>query len=170
MLVDQDFLRKVQRCGWQLHRVDQAEVVGKCPVAGCGLKVKVDAGGFVPSCHRADPALTDIPIESFDDLRHVLRARREDLALTITEVEEVAGLTVDYLAKFEKDDPSKIPNMQATLEWLQALGYQMVIRPAQLTPYALRVLVETREKAPARHRRFELERERRSQRQDPERR
>jgi transcriptional regulator with XRE-family HTH domain len=160
--VESEFLKTVQKAGWQIERVSETDVTGKCPSIGCEMRAKLKPDAMVPqvasSC-RSSPI--DLPVEDFDGLRRLLRSRREALALTIREVEEIAGITVDYLAKFEKNDPSKIPNMQTALDWIQSLGYEVVIRPAEMTPYALRVICETRPKYESRKRRFEIENARR---------
>ena len=91
-----------------------------------------------------------------------LRDRREGLGLTIREVEESAGITVDFLAKFEKDDPSKFPNAQTFFEWAKTLGYEVVLRPAPLPPTTLRILSDTRAKLRMRLTKFRIHGERRS--------
>lgn len=163
--MDPKFVKKVQTAGWHITSVTEDAVVGSCPSVGCGLKAKLEPGGIVPD---VDPGCRrnrlDEPVEDYDDIRRALRGRREDLGLTIREVEEIGGISVDFLAKFEKDDPSKTPNAQTLIEWAQALGYEIVLRPGQLTPYAVRTLCDTRDKYEARTRRFSIESRRRGQR------
>ena len=163
--MDQKFLKAVENAGWSIESVDADSVVGKCPSVGCQLRAKLAHDKPVP---RVDPScrrnVLDRKIESYDDVRELLRARREGLGLTIREVEEIAGAAVDHLAKAEKDDPSKLPNVQLLVEWLQALGLELVVRPGELPAYTRRVIVETRDKLDARRRRFRLEAQRRGKR------
>lgn len=163
--MDAAYLKDVQRAGWVIEAVDTDACVARCPVQGCGMKVRLQNSTRIPQCHTASRrAITDIPIASFEELRVAMRERREELALSIRDVEDVAGMTVDYLAKFEKDDPSKIPNAQTTLEWIQALGYEVIIRPAQIPPYGLRIIAETRDRARHRRNRHRLEQQKRGSR------
>ncbi|MFW8636972.1 helix-turn-helix domain-containing protein [Cribrihabitans pelagius] len=106
--------------------------------------------------------MLDRKVGSYDGARMALRARREALGLTISEVEELAGATVDHLAKAEKDGSSKLPNAQLLLEWAQALGYEVVLRPTELPAYTRRVICYTRDRLEARQKRFRLEGRRRS--------
>ena len=160
-----EFLKTIQKRGWHILRARKDEVLVQCPARGCGLVNRIPVGGHVPEVDpQGERNRLDHPVHSFDDIREVLRARREDLGWSIRETEEVAGLSVDYLAKFEKDDPSKIPNAIVLVEWAQALGYEWVLRPAALPSLGLRMLADTRDRADARRRRFEHERERRRER------
>lgn len=138
------FLREIQAAGWLIKAVDEGIAYGACPRSDCGLTVKLRSGTKIPEACKPGPALAEVLIERFDDARIFLRDRRDALLLTIREVEEVAGISVDFLAKFEKDDPSKIPNTQTFIEWAQALGYEVVLRPGTLPAYALRTISNTR--------------------------
>lgn len=140
-----EFMRQIQQAGWVILAADEEVVIGACPRAGCGLKVRLQEGREIPQTEKSNPALAEIPVEQFDDARVAMRDVRERLGLSIKDVEEAAGLAVDYLAKFEKDDPSKIPNAQTFLEWIQALGYTVVLRPTGLPPYTLRIIAQTRQ-------------------------
>lgn len=152
--VTPDFLRAVQMGGWQIVTADSETVWAGCPRAGCGLTVKIKPGAAIPTSCRAVPDLSEVVIDGFEDARRAMRARREQLGLSIRNVEEAAGLADDYLAKFEKDDPSKIPNAQSFMEWIQALGYEVVLRPRALPPYTMRIISETRDQLRARRKVF----------------
>ena len=161
MSVEQNFLRDVQRSGWQVEAVDAHGCVARCGSPGCKVRVKLRQGAAIPQrCSSgADQA---VPLTDYDTARVFLRGRREDLHLTIAEVEEVAGMTPDRLAKCERDDWSKMPNAQTFFEWAQALGYRVVLEPAALPPLMLSVIAQTRALVPSRARRTALEKERRS--------
>jgi transcriptional regulator with XRE-family HTH domain len=163
--MDPKFLKECEDAGWHLEFVGDDFVVGKCPSVGCGLRAKLDQDRAVPC---ADPGrrrdVLDLKVGSYDEARTVLRERRETLGLTISEVEELAGATVDHLAKAEKDGPSKVPNAQLLLEWAQALGYEVVLRPTELPALTRRVICDTRDRLEARRKRFRLEGRRRSKR------
>jgi len=163
--MDANFLKELEEAGWHIERVSETGAVCKCPASGCSLRAQLKQGGRIP---KVDPGkrrdMIDNPIAQYDDIRRLLRARREGLGLTIREVEELAGMATDHLAKMEKDEPTKIPNSQVLIEWALSLGYELVFRPTQLPAYTRRVVAESRRQQGARQRRFRLERERRQQR------
>lgn len=140
-----DDLKRAQKAGWIIQGVDDEGILCRCPSSGCGLQVRIKYGGPVQHC---DPGLTrdprSIPVGSYDDVRRILRDRREELLLTIPEVEEIAGTTKDHLAKAEKENPSRVPGFDIIAEWAEALGYEIVLRPAQLSSLSMRLIAETR--------------------------
>lgn len=150
MTIDPKFLNAVQSKGWLIKAVGEKHVLAGCPRHGCGLKVQMAPGKVIPEACKDDGKLEEAEVRTFDDARLFLRERREDLAMTIRETEEVAGIAGDFLAKFEKDDPSKIPNAQTFIEWAQALGYVVTLRPAKLSSYAIAVIAGTRHRLGAR--------------------
>jgi hypothetical protein len=99
--MDPALLREIQRHGWLIESVGETDCVVKCPVEGCGMRTRLKKGRKVPP--RLNPAvhLSEVA-ESFDGIRAALRARRQELCLSITEVEEAAGMTEAHLAKFER--------------------------------------------------------------------
>lgn len=161
--MDPKFLKKVQECGWHLEQVSETQVVGRCPAEGCGMKALLKQGEPVP---QVDPDQRrnglDVPVESFDHFRRILRERREDLGLRIWETEYMVGVAIDFFAKVEKENPSKTVNFQTALDWAQALGFEIVLRPTSIdNAQSLSIICETRDKLPYRRRRNNLERERR---------
>ena len=147
--MDVPFLRKVQEAGWLIDRVDLKSVDAACPREGCSLRVKLRQGAAIPTACGGG-ALNEMVAQNFEDARTFLLHRRPRLALSISDVEHIAGMTPDYLAKFGKDNPSKIPNAQTFLEWAQALGMEVVFRPARLPLIGLRQVADTRALAVAR--------------------
>jgi transcriptional regulator with XRE-family HTH domain len=148
--MDQGFLKEVQSAGWPIERVNRDNVVVGCPNAGCSVNVRLRSGSRIPgACDSGDQPKQQV-VTVFDDARVFLRGRREQLRLTIRDVESISGMADDFLAKFEKEKPSKYPNVQTFVEWAQSLGYQVVLTPAEFPPLALRVLAETRHLIPAR--------------------
>lgn len=139
-----DDLLKIQRAGWIIESVDDYGTFCRCPSFGCNVRVKIKHGANVRAC---DPGLNrnpwDVPIGSYEDLRKFLRERREELLLTIPEVEDIAGLTADHLKKAEKDNPSRLPELGTIVLWAQSLGYEVVLRPTQLSKMGLRLIDET---------------------------
>ena len=160
--VNQDFLRALQSAGWLIKAVDEDKATVSCPRSGCGLNLTYRPGRKIHQSCAKEPTIAECPVRGFDDARVFLRQRREDLALSIKDVEEVAGMAVDHLAKFEKDDSVRIPNAQIFFEWVQALGYQVVLKPAELPVYALRIVAESRDKVAMRKRHFRIRKERRA--------
>ncbi|GGE30088.1 hypothetical protein GCM10011360_17700 [Primorskyibacter flagellatus] len=160
--MDPKFLKAVQDKGWHITSVTEDEVIVKCPAVGCGLFAAISERGHIPG---VDPGRQrdriDRKVETYDDIREILRDRREGLSLTIREVEDLAGFAQDHLAKMEKDNPSKTPNVQHVIEWAQALGFEMVFRPTEMTPYAIRTICETRAQVERRTNRFTIESRRR---------
>lgn len=142
--MDPKFLKRIQEAGWQIVHVEHDSAVMGCKREGCGLKSRIKSGAAIPMAASKLPALAEHAVNGFDDARVFLRQRRENLALSIKDVELVAGIAVDYAAKFEKDEPSKIPNVETFIDWAGALGYQVVLRPVELPPYTVRVIAETR--------------------------
>lgn len=141
-----DDLKRAQRAGWMIEGVTDDGILCRCPSAGCGLRVKMKFGGPIQHC---DPGLyrdpRSIPIGSYEDLRCVLRDRREDLLLTIMEVEDIAGLTHGHLLKAEKENPTRTPGLDIISEWAAALGYEIVLRPTNLPQLSLRIISEIRQ-------------------------
>lgn len=142
--MDADFLRAVQKAQWLIRAAGEDYVMVACPRAGCNVTLNLFPGGFIPQTCKVGPDMLEKTVQSFEDVRLFLRARREDLALSIRDVEEAAGLETDHMAKFEKDNPTKIPNVTTFLEWVSALGYEVVLRPGPLPQIALRAIIETR--------------------------
>lgn len=150
-----EFLKEVQRQGWAIEQVKEDRIIAKCPAAGCAVRATLKLDRTVPAVDpTTDRDRRDVVIDSFDALREVLRERRNDLALNIRETEEITGMAVDHLAKIEKPEPSRLPNFQIMLELAQALGYEMVLRPAPLPPFSVRVISDTRSKFETRQRRL----------------
>jgi transcriptional regulator with XRE-family HTH domain len=160
--MDPKWLRDIQKAGWVILAADEEHVWGACPRDGCTMRAKLHPSRPIPETSCRGPDLAEKTVEFFDDARLFLRDRREGLGLTIREVEESAGITVDFLAKFEKDDPSKFPNAQTFFEWAKTLGYEVVLRPCPLPPTTLRVLSDTRAKLRMRLTKFRIHGERRS--------
>jgi len=162
--MDPEFLKKVQRAGWAIERVTQDGAIAKCRADGCGMKALLSATARVPKVDPTDHKNRfDRPLASYDELRRLLRDRREDLGLTIREVEEVSGATTDHIAKSEKEDPARKPNFDLVLEWATTLGFEIILRPAHMPAYSLRTIADTRDKVESRKRRFSNEAKRRSQ-------
>lgn len=148
--MDQSFLKDVQLRGWPIERVNLDDVVVGCPNDGCSVKVRLKNGSKIPDPCNTGAKLRYQVVNVFDDARTFLRSRREELRLTIRDVESISGMADDFLAKFEKENPSKYPNVQTFVEWAQSLGYQVVLTPADFSSLALRVIAETRHLIPAR--------------------
>jgi transcriptional regulator with XRE-family HTH domain len=142
--MDADFLKAVQRASWLIMAADEDHVIARCPRAGCTLTVKLRPGGVIPQTCKSEPDLAETVVRSFEDARLFLRARREDLCLSIRDIEEIAGVATDHLAKWEKDANLRIPNTGIFLEWAASLGYEVVLRPVALPPVALRAIIDTR--------------------------
>lgn len=142
--LDPKFLAEVQRAGWQIVTSDENRVLAGCPRYGCGLKVAMSPEKPIPKACRQSNSLNEIEVQDFEDVRAFLRRRRLSLGLSIRDVEEIAGMTSDYLAKFEKDGPSKFPNVPTFIDWANSLGYRVSLRPYKLPAYAMRVMTEKR--------------------------
>ena len=142
--IDPKFLADVERAGWFIQAVDEGSVIAACPRSGCALRTKLKAGTKPPETSRPGPDLASVRMQTFDNGREFLRDRRVALGLNIKEVEEIAGAATDHLAKAEKDNPSRIPNVEIFLEWATSLGIQVWLVPGDLPPYTRRVIVETR--------------------------
>ncbi len=144
MTIDPDFLAAVQKAGWRIVAVEEGAAYCTCRRNGCGLTVRLEQGGSFPSTSRPNPDIAEQVVTSFDDARMFLRDKREKLGLSIADVEEGAGIAGSFLAKFEKDDPAKIPNTQTFIEWAVSLGFQIVLRPGDIPKNMLRIISSTR--------------------------
>lgn len=81
-----------------------------------------------------------------------LSQRRENLALNMPEAEEIIGLADGHLNKLES--LARQPWPQTLWDWVEGLGYQIVLRPVGLPPKALAVIARTRARAAAKRRRY----------------
>lgn len=158
--MDIRFLKLIQARGWRIFKVGQRSCVAQCQAEGCGLKVSFTDADLVPQARGRGESL-DKPIRDFETLRIVLRDRRQDLALTIKDVEHIAGLTVDHLAKFEKDNPSRNPTLGIIIPWAQSLGYELVLRPVEMPNISLREVADTRSSVKTRTKRIRMLNQRR---------
>jgi transcriptional regulator with XRE-family HTH domain len=149
--MDARFLRSVQDAGWLISSANQQYVLAECPNAGCGMTALLKRGTVIPQACQGPSRLKEVALDSFQHGRVELRRRREEMALTIKDLEEIAGAAGDHFAKAEKDDPSKVPNAQIFIEWAHSLGYDVVLRPGRpLTPLATRIIADSRDRAAAR--------------------
>lgn len=139
-----DFLKRAQGEGWNIIAADGENVWLGCARAGCNFQFKVRDGAAIPATCRPQPLLAEIHVGSFEDMRMALRDRREQLCLSIKDVEDAAGLATDHLAKFEKDATLKIPNIQTAMDWAQALGYTLVLRQTGMPQVTLGLIARTR--------------------------
>lgn len=156
MKIEQAFLREVQRRGWTIEAVDTASCIARC--SDCALRVKLTPDGHIPS-KTATAYQSDVVLRSNEDGRVALRERRQELGLIITDVEHIAGLTPDHLAKAEMPNPSRVVNVDTFTIWANALGFDVVLRRKELPPVTLRAIIDTRLMAAARQRRFRAARD-----------
>ena len=150
MTIDPKFLKDAQAAGWIIHSADKDKLMAMCPKAGCGLTLWLKPGRPIPDACKRGPEIREHVVEGFESARKFLRARRDDLALTIKEVEEACGIPNDFAAKFEKDNPSKIPNAETFIEWAQGMGYEVVLRYKGMPPLMLRYIADSRDRVAAR--------------------
>lgn len=144
------FMAAVQREGWHIKAADAEKVFAACPREGCGLIVALKSGARIPQACKGQAAMAETVVDQYDTARRFLRERRMSLHLAIIDVEDIAGMARDHAAKFEKDDPSKVPNIETFLLWAQALGYEVVLRPGELPRKALAIISDTRGRVKAR--------------------
>lgn len=144
MSIDAEFLRRVQRAGWSIRAVDQGSAVVACPRQGCGLTVRLLPTSRIPETCSRNPDYRETVVQSPDDARLALRARREALALSIEDVESIAGAADGHFLKAEKDNPSRAIRLSTFLEWAEAIGLEVVLREKELPPLALRLIASTR--------------------------
>lgn len=145
-----EFLDTVQAAGWHILKAEESHVVGGCRAMGCKMRANLRQGCAIPQVVAPVSHPHDIPIRTYDDVRRVLRQRRNELALAISEVEGAAGMATDHLAKAEKDMSVRIPNIQIVMEWAESLGMEFILRPSSLPPITLRTIEQTREHTPRR--------------------
>lgn len=139
-----DILEDVQRKGWQIGAVQEDCVLALCKRPGCGVKLMIQPGTPVPNVEAPSAYVREFVMKSFHHMRKLLRQRREELNLTIQDVEEIAGFATAHLAKFERDGVKIAPNMTTVLTWCDVLGFEVILRPKQMPPQTLGVIAETR--------------------------
>lgn len=147
-----DFLRQVQGARWQIESASQDAVIARCPQEGCGMRSRLRPGGHMPE--RGEPDYTgDVVVQSPEQARNVMIARRKDLCLTVREIEDLSGLTVDHVAKIEAEIRLN-PQLDTLITLANTCGFDVVLRPMPLPTAVLRVLADTRNVEPRRVRRF----------------
>lgn len=143
--IDVDFIAAAERKGWRVQSAEEGHLIVSCPGDECQMKAKLVPGKKIPRICTAKGHPHDMVVRSFDDLRQVLRNRRNDLRLSMTEVEEASGMAQDQLLKCERENPTRIPNLDMGIFWAAALGYEIVLRPVPLPRVTARKIVETRD-------------------------
>lgn len=148
MKVDQKFLQAVEEAGWVLAyvRADQCSVM--CPRSGCDLRITLRPGAPVPNSAGAMPETKEIAFDSYDAWRKFMVDRREQLGLSIKDMEAIAGVADDHLAKIET--AVKIPNLETAIMLSQAAGIEIFARFSPLRKIAQRTIIETRSQLEAR--------------------
>lgn len=159
MTLDPKFLRDVQNSGWLIRFVDQDSVTAACPRQGCSTLLKLRSGTRIPDACGSGADFREVVVGNYETLRAALKLRRQTLGLAIAEVEDIAGVATDHLAKAEKEGPSRVPTLDILAEWAEALGYEIVLRSKPLPAYTLRVISQTRPRLDARLRQFARERQ-----------
>lgn len=155
-----EVLRKVQQHGWDIEAVERDTCVVKCPTQGCKMRARFDLSGNIPQ-RDVEAFSWDQTARSFDDARLILRERRQELGLTIAEIEHISGIAGDHLAKFERVEWQRfprLPNISTFIDWANSIGIDVVLRMGELPPVTLRWIADTRDKNDARQRRFQIER------------
>ncbi len=135
-------LIEAQDKGWLLEDSDAAVVHVACPRAGCGLTLTLREGEPIPSCATGEAQ--EVIVATHEDARRFLRARREQLGLSISDVEHLAGLASSHLLKAEKDNPARKVELDTLTLWANALGYAVALVPAPLHSATLRLIADTR--------------------------
>ena len=159
-MTDKRFLREVQNAGWNIEAVTENACIGRCPTLGCSMRALMTEGKQIPQRVVPGSPSLDIVVESWDQLKVILKDRREELGLSIREVEEVTGIADDHIAKMEPKNASRQPNVDTLKHWTGGIGYEVVLRPVALPPVTLAMIEETRPKYTDRRKRFALERQR----------
>ena len=160
----QSWLREVQRRGWRIMEADETSCIVGCDNSNCGLRVKLREGGSIPGrvSYRDDSGT--IPLTYNDDATDAIKGRMRDLTLTMAEVEDIAGLEPDHLAKILAPNVhSRVFTVGTLAPVAAALGLKLVLVPADLPPITLRYLAQTRSQQ-ARRRKAQATRDGREQR------
>jgi hypothetical protein len=164
--ITEAFLRRIQEAGWLVERVEQDHVVAKCPADGCALRARLRPEQPISRrsaiVHGSDDHFA--VVNSYDDLRVALRRRREDLALSQYEVDELGGFTSAHIAKAEKDNPIRYMTLHNVIAWANTLGLELVLRPSPVPSIAMKQIVESQGRIPPRRSRFAMEKKRRGSR------
>jgi transcriptional regulator with XRE-family HTH domain len=159
MSITPEFMAAIQKAGWRIVAADDHCVTCACGNPGCSLKIKLEPAKPIPRPWDESSVVAWERVTDADGLRRSLRNRREELGLTIPEVEEGIGLVDGHLGKIEKDYPSKIPNVMTLLWLMRCLGLAMYIAPYELPHPMLRTISATRSKIAYRRLRVKIFRE-----------
>jgi transcriptional regulator with XRE-family HTH domain len=84
----------------------------------------------------------EIVFDSYVAWHKFLQDRREQLGLSIRDMEAISGLADDHLAKIESG--VKIPNLETAIMLSQAAGIELFARYSPLRKLAKRTIIETR--------------------------
>lgn len=145
MKIDAAFLREVQKRGWLIEAVTEQSCVARCNSQSCSLRVALRPGGHIPAKLRE--GRPSVALGSFEDARIALKERRHILRLTISQTEHMAGIATDHLAKAEKENPTRLINVDLFILWANSLGYDVVLQQADLPSVTLREIIDTRDVA-----------------------
>lgn len=155
-MIDPSFLKEIESRGWIIEACDETSCIAKCRSTGCGMRLRLAPGKAIPLNIPDQGYVVDLAVESFDQVRQILRDRREGLTLSIQELEQASGLADDHILKFERDnwqDSGRMPNTETFIAWAQSLGYQVVLRPTSLPAITLGLISSTRHKYKSRRKR-----------------
>ena len=138
--MDRKFLERIQDAGWGVEQVTENRCVGVCQREGCAVRIVINEGDDIPVCKDRPGSLQEHAVETMDDIRHTLMERRMRLGLIIAQVEEVAGMSDDHVAKMEAGSDLKRPQLETLLLWCQTLGMELVLRPGKVPRQTLEVM------------------------------
>ena len=144
--VDQTFLNAVERAGWRITFADLESVNAMCPREGCTMSAKLQPGKRIPETCGPITSKHQVQMTGFFQARQVLLETRQMLCLSITETEDAAGLTDDHIAKVEKYEIDRVPNVDTFIYWANALGWKVMLVRGDLPPRTKRILADTRAK------------------------
>lgn len=151
--------RAAQEAGWRIVAADEegAHLLNETD----GRMIYAPVGEDIPPVIGTGTACE---MSSAKHACAILSERREAAGLTVEDLAQLTGLQEGWLARFEDPRTVQAPGIEGFLIWAQALGIEVSLRPAPLPQTTLRWIGSTRNKAPARERRFAIERRRDVQR------
>ncbi|MFC3168712.1 helix-turn-helix domain-containing protein [Paracoccus fontiphilus] len=151
-------MKAAQAAGWWIIGADAAGVEVGC--YDCGGTCYVPIGGEIPALDRH--AVSE-GISSGREACALLAAQRETIGVSAEDLSALLGQPPNWVRRYENPDAARSPGTTDFLEWAALLGVEVHLVPTTMPSTTLRWISMTRQKLPARRRRFEIERKRDAQ-------
>ena len=124
-------IEAVEGAGWVVDTIEDGSCIARCPSQGCATRIVVRDPGKPPQRRKSSDVVGVAP-PNWQEARKFLRERRHKLKVTISDVEDIAGLADGHVLKAEKNQPMRVPQFDTMMNWAAALGVEVWLIPKQL--------------------------------------